>query len=75
VEISKYFLRAVTGQKGVPIENIVLRKIFQPKRKEVTGEGEIFIMKGFVNFILKQILFYLGHQPPSGPGPPHSRVL
>jgi hypothetical protein len=48
---SKYYAN------NISTENIVHRKIFQPKRKEVTGEGEMFIMKSFVNFNLSQILF------------------
>jgi hypothetical protein len=66
VESSKHFGRIVTSQNGVLIENIVLLEIFQPKRKEVTGEGENLIMKSFVNFNLSQILFYLVHQLPVG---------
>jgi len=59
--------KTVASQNGVLIEKIVLRKVFQPKRKEVTGEGEILIMKSFVNFTLNQILFfYLAQQPPVG---------
>jgi hypothetical protein len=73
VESSKYFGRTVTSQNGVLIENSVLRKIFQPKRKEVTGEREIFIMKSFVIFTLNQIHFLFGATATSGPGPPHPR--
>jgi len=29
-------------------ENRVLRRIFEPKRYEVTGSGEIYIMRGLM---------------------------
>jgi len=51
----------------VLIENIVLTKIFQPKRKDVTVGGEIFIRKSFVIFTLNQIHFFtFPQQPPVG---------
>jgi hypothetical protein len=36
-------------------ENRVLR-IFVPKREEVTGGGEVYIMRGFITSALHQIL-------------------
>jgi len=41
------------------MENVVLRKIFQPKRKEVMRKDEIFIMKSVGIFILNQIQFFI----------------
>jgi hypothetical protein len=36
-------------------ENRVLRRIFGPKRDEVTGNGENCIMRSFVICILRQV--------------------
>jgi hypothetical protein len=44
-----------TGPLGV-FENRVLRRIFGPKRDEVTGNGENCIMKSFMICTLHQVL-------------------
>jgi hypothetical protein len=36
-------------------ENRVLRRIFGPKKDEVTGDGENYIMRSFISCTLRQI--------------------
>jgi hypothetical protein len=38
-------------------ENRVLRRIFGPKRNEVTGNGETYIMRNLIIFIPQPVLF------------------
>jgi hypothetical protein len=37
-------------------ENRVLKKIFEPEREEVTGDGEDYIMRSFMIYTPYQIL-------------------
>jgi len=37
-------------------ENRVLKKIFEPKREKVTGDGENYIMRSFMIYTPHQIL-------------------
>jgi hypothetical protein len=37
------------------LENRVLRRIFGPKRNEMTGVGENCIMGSFITYILRQM--------------------
>jgi hypothetical protein len=39
------------------LENRVLRRIYEPKRDELTGSGENYILSSFMIFTLHQILF------------------
>jgi len=45
-------------ERGLRVfENRVLRGIFEPKRDELTGSGENYIMRSFIICTVHQILF------------------
>jgi hypothetical protein len=43
-------------------ENRVLRRIFGPRREEVTGKGEHYVMKIFIIYTLLHILLGASNQ-------------